>query len=75
VKAAPLALMVVAVGLGLPVILGGLAIARMLVDLRWWTLAASASWFVIALWVIRRLHALAMRTPGSRLDATEERDA
>jgi hypothetical protein len=75
VKASPLALMVVTIGLGLPLILGGLPIARLLVDLRWWSVTAVTSWFVVTLWLVRRLHSLAMRTPGSRLDATEERDA
>ncbi len=68
-KSAPLALVAVAGTLALAIVLGGIAMVGFLRELWPWFGSAALCWVVILFWALRRLQALAMRTPGGRLRA------
>lgn len=71
-RASRLAAMLVVWSLAVPFAIGGrLATLRFVWALRGWVLLSAVASFVMLLWVLRRLFEYAMRTPGSRLSATE----
>jgi hypothetical protein len=68
-KASPLGLLAVFFGPMAPVVKGGVPAGRLMWEVGWWWAASLVSVFLIVRYAARAAHAVAMRTPGTRLDA------